>query len=156
MADPTLASSAAAAPAAGPDASSLRRLARIELPDASPLPSAYAEADRSQAVADLLMDNRFDPDGVEGGPFVLHLCVRDGRLEADGDSGDERADDLQVHELQRRRDVHRPPGRLERQRLGDGGPIAAPRPRQPLTASRRRRLPTTTSQPLRESRPTSD
>ncbi len=57
-----------------------RRLARIELPDASPLPSAHAEADRTQAVADLLAGNDFDPLGIPGGPFVLHLCVRDGRL----------------------------------------------------------------------------
>jgi uncharacterized protein (UPF0262 family) len=64
-------------------ADSPRRIARIELPDASPLPSAYAEADRAQAVADLLMDNSFDPEGVDGGPFVLHLCVREGRLAFD-------------------------------------------------------------------------
>ncbi len=57
-----------------------RRIARLELPDASPLPSAYAEADRTQAVQDLLSGNSFDPLGVPGGPFVLHLCVRDGRL----------------------------------------------------------------------------
>ncbi len=60
-----------------------RRLARIELPDATPLPSPYAEADRNQAVADLLAGNRFDPQGVPGGPFVLHLCVREGRLAFD-------------------------------------------------------------------------
>lgn len=58
----------------------LRRLQDIILPDATPLLSAYAEADRRQAVADLLMTNRFDPLGVPGGPFLLHLCVRDGRL----------------------------------------------------------------------------
>ncbi|MBY0334401.1 MAG: UPF0262 family protein [Acetobacteraceae bacterium] len=58
-----------------------RRLSRIELPDASPLPSAYADADRRQAVADLIATNRFDPAGVEHpGPFALHLMVRDGRL----------------------------------------------------------------------------
>ncbi|WP_043359744.1 UPF0262 family protein [Belnapia sp. F-4-1] len=57
-----------------------RRIARLELPDASPLPSAYAEADRRQAVQDLLAGNSFDPLGVPGGPFVLYLCVRDGRL----------------------------------------------------------------------------
>jgi uncharacterized protein (UPF0262 family) len=58
----------------------LRRLQNIVLPDATPLLSAYAEADRRQAVADLLMTNQFDPLGVPGGPFLLHLCVRDGRL----------------------------------------------------------------------------
>ena len=65
-----------AEPAAEP-----RRLTRIELPDASPLPSAYAEADRRQAVADLVAGNRFDPAGIEhDGPYTLHLMVRDGRL----------------------------------------------------------------------------
>jgi len=57
-----------------------RRIDRIVLPDDGPLPSAYAEADRRQAVADLLTDNSFDPAGVPGGPFGLHLCIRDGRL----------------------------------------------------------------------------
>jgi uncharacterized protein (UPF0262 family) len=78
------------AAAAGAPGASARRLSRIELPDASPLPSAYAEADRSQAVADLLADNSFDPDGVEGGPFVLHLCVREGRLAFDIRDGEDR------------------------------------------------------------------
>jgi uncharacterized protein (UPF0262 family) len=58
-----------------------RHLARIELPDASPLPSAYAEADRGQAVADLIAGNRFDPAGIDHpGPYALHLMVREGRL----------------------------------------------------------------------------
>jgi uncharacterized protein (UPF0262 family) len=58
-----------------------RHLARIELPDASPLPSAYAEADRRQAVADLVAGNRFDPaDVAHDGPYALHLMVREGRL----------------------------------------------------------------------------
>jgi uncharacterized protein (UPF0262 family) len=57
-----------------------RRLVNLVLPDATPLLSAYAEADRRQAVADLLTENHFDPLGVAGGPFVLRLCVRDGRL----------------------------------------------------------------------------
>ncbi|MCO6416050.1 UPF0262 family protein [Siccirubricoccus sp. KC 17139] len=57
-----------------------RRLDKLILPDDAPLPSAYAEADRRQAVADLLRENRFDPVGVGGGPFLLHLCIRDGRL----------------------------------------------------------------------------
>jgi uncharacterized protein (UPF0262 family) len=83
VADSSLARDAAAPAADGAADPSIRRLSRIELPDATPLPSAYAEADRSQAVADLLMDNRFDPEGVEGGPFVLHLCIRDGRLAFD-------------------------------------------------------------------------
>jgi uncharacterized protein (UPF0262 family) len=68
------------APALAPDPPELRRIEAIVLPDATALPSAYAEADRRQAVADLLMGNNFDPHGVPGGPFVLFLCVRDGRL----------------------------------------------------------------------------
>jgi uncharacterized protein (UPF0262 family) len=65
------------------------RLVRIELPDATPLPSAYAEADRRQAVTDLLAGNRFALHGAERGPFVLHLMVRDGRLVFDvRDQGD--------------------------------------------------------------------
>lgn len=56
------------------------RLVRIELPDAPPPPSSYAEADRRQAVEDLLAGNRFDPAGLGPGPFVLHLMVREGRL----------------------------------------------------------------------------
>jgi uncharacterized protein (UPF0262 family) len=62
------------------DAPATRRLTQLVLPDATPLLSAHAEADRRQAVADLLTENSFDPLGVPGGPFKLHLCVRDGRL----------------------------------------------------------------------------
>jgi len=54
-------------------------LIRIVLPDAQPLPSPYAEADRRQAVDDLLAGNRFRPKGLAG-PFILQLTVRDGRL----------------------------------------------------------------------------
>nr|WP_314075261.1 UPF0262 family protein [uncultured Roseococcus sp.] len=57
-----------------------RRLIRIELPDAPAPPSAYAEADRRQAIEDLLRGNSFDPAGMGEGPFVLHLMVREGRL----------------------------------------------------------------------------
>lgn len=57
-----------------------RHLIRIELPDAPPPPSAYAEADRRQAIEDLLRGNRFDPAGLGAGPFVLNLMVREGRL----------------------------------------------------------------------------
>ena len=81
----------AAAPlTAAPAPAGTRHLVRIELPDASPLPSPYAEADRNQAVADLLAGNRFDPQGIAGGPFALHLAVRDGRLIFDiRDAGDQ-------------------------------------------------------------------
>jgi len=57
-----------------------RDVIRIALPDHAPLPSPYAEADRRQAVADLLAGNRFAPEGLPPGPYILHLCLRDGRL----------------------------------------------------------------------------
>jgi uncharacterized protein (UPF0262 family) len=57
-----------------------RRLIRIELPDAPPPPSAYAEADRRQAIDDLIGGNSFDPADLGPGPFALHLMVREGRL----------------------------------------------------------------------------
>jgi uncharacterized protein (UPF0262 family) len=57
-----------------------RRIIRLELPDAGPAPSAYAEADRRAAVRDLLAGNRFDPKGLPHGPFSLHLAIREGRL----------------------------------------------------------------------------
>jgi uncharacterized protein (UPF0262 family) len=60
-----------------------RYLVRIELPDAPPPPSAYAEADRRQAIEDLLRGNRFDPAGMGEGPFALYLMVREGRLVLD-------------------------------------------------------------------------
>ncbi|WP_237212913.1 UPF0262 family protein [Falsiroseomonas oryziterrae] len=56
-----------------------RDLIRVVLPDAQPLPSAYAEADRRQAVEDLLAGNVFRPKGLTG-PFALSLTVREGRL----------------------------------------------------------------------------
>jgi uncharacterized protein (UPF0262 family) len=56
-----------------------RDLVRISLPDEQPLPSPYAEADRRQAVQDLLAGNRFRPKGLSG-PLALHIMVRDGRL----------------------------------------------------------------------------
>nr|WP_249680617.1 UPF0262 family protein [Roseococcus pinisoli] len=67
-------------PSLKPDKVGDRRLIRIELPDAPAPPSAYAEADRRQAIEDLLRGNSFDPSGMGEGPFVLHLMVREGRL----------------------------------------------------------------------------
>jgi uncharacterized protein (UPF0262 family) len=75
-----LAAAAPAAEASPGEREGPRRLSRIELPDATPLPSPYAEADRNQAVTDLLAGNTFDPQDVPGGPFALHLAVREGRL----------------------------------------------------------------------------
>jgi uncharacterized protein (UPF0262 family) len=56
-----------------------RDLVSIVLPDAQPLPSPYAEADRRQAVEDLLAGNVFRPKDLVG-PFGLQIMVRDGRL----------------------------------------------------------------------------
>jgi uncharacterized protein (UPF0262 family) len=56
-----------------------RDLVRIVLPDAQPLPSPYAEADRRQAVEDLLAGNVFRPKDLAG-PFGLQIMVREGRL----------------------------------------------------------------------------
>jgi uncharacterized protein (UPF0262 family) len=62
------------------------RLSRVVLDGEVPssLPAAL-EADRAQAVADLVAENSFVPltlkPGIAAhGPFVLHLEVRDGRL----------------------------------------------------------------------------
>ncbi|MCS6890336.1 MAG: UPF0262 family protein [Rhodovarius sp.] len=52
----------------------------IRLPGLPPLPSAYAEADRQQAIQDLLAGNRFEPAGLGDGPFGLELSLREGRL----------------------------------------------------------------------------
>lgn len=42
--------------------------------------SPVLEADRAQAVADLLADNRFAPTGLPPGPFLLRLSIQEGRL----------------------------------------------------------------------------
>ncbi len=62
------------------------RLSRVVLDGEVPssLPAAL-EADRAQAIADLVAENRFVPLTVKPGiavhgPFVLHLAVQDGRL----------------------------------------------------------------------------
>ena len=60
-----------------------RRLTRIELPEAPPPPSNYAEADRRQAIDDILRGNRFDPKGMGAGPFALKLLLQEGRLVLD-------------------------------------------------------------------------
>ena len=56
------------------------RIRSIALPAGPPLPSAFAEADRAQAVTDLLAGNAFAPHGLPPGPYNLHLILRDGRL----------------------------------------------------------------------------
>ena len=60
-----------------------QRLIRVELPEEPPAPSAFAEADRRQAIADLIAGNRFDPPGLAPGPYALAVSVREGRLVLD-------------------------------------------------------------------------
>lgn len=57
-----------------------QRVERIELPEGLAPPSAFAAADRDQAVRDLLVENRFDPPGLPPGPYGLRLDLREGRL----------------------------------------------------------------------------
>ena len=57
-----------------------QRIVRLELPDAATLPSAYAEADRRQALAYRLAEKRFDPQNLPRGPYALTLMLREGRL----------------------------------------------------------------------------
>ena len=71
------------APEAGRADEAGRDIVRIALPDHAPLHLPHAEADRQQAVADLLAHNRFAPAGLPPGPYALHLCLRDGRLVLD-------------------------------------------------------------------------
>jgi uncharacterized protein (UPF0262 family) len=57
-----------------------QRLIRLELPEEPPAPSAFAEADRRQAIADLLAANSFDPPALPPGPYALAVSVREGRV----------------------------------------------------------------------------
>jgi len=57
-----------------------RDLLRIDLPEGPPIPSPFVEADRQQAVADLLAGNRFVPAELPPGPYALRLELREGRL----------------------------------------------------------------------------
>jgi len=41
------------------------------------------EHDRSVAIFDLLEDNHFRPEGADGGPYILHLSIEEGRLVVD-------------------------------------------------------------------------
>jgi uncharacterized protein (UPF0262 family) len=69
-----------APPAASADARDAR-LARLALEgEALTRLSPVLEADRAQAVADLLAENRFAPAGTAHGPFALRLSIQEGRL----------------------------------------------------------------------------
>jgi uncharacterized protein (UPF0262 family) len=60
------------------------RLARVELTgEALSRLSPVLEADRAQAVTDLLHDNRFEPANGAAGPFALYLSINEGRLAFD-------------------------------------------------------------------------
>lgn len=60
------------------------RLRRIELTgEALTRLSPALEADRAQAVKDLLHDNRFVPTQGGPGPYALHLSIAEGRLAFD-------------------------------------------------------------------------
>ena len=89
-----------------------RDIVNIVLPDAQPLPSPYAEADRRQAVRDLLAGNRFRAKGLDG-PFSLHIMVRDGRLVLDIHD----AADAQLHALVLARGLHNEGAELLIERL---------------------------------------
>lgn len=57
------------------------RLARLVLEgEALTRLSPVLEADRAQAVADLLAENQFAPAGALAGPFALRLSIQGGRL----------------------------------------------------------------------------
>jgi uncharacterized protein (UPF0262 family) len=51
--------------------------------------SPILEADRAQAVSDLLAENHFAPAGVAGGPYRLRLSIQEGRLVFDIRDGDD-------------------------------------------------------------------
>jgi uncharacterized protein (UPF0262 family) len=70
-----------AAPAAPARAAAEFRLARLALEgEALTRLSPVLEADRAQAVADLLAENRFAPTGQPPGPYALGLSIQQGRL----------------------------------------------------------------------------
>ncbi len=70
-----------AAPHAAPTDAKAGHLARLVLEgEALTRLSPVLEADRAQAVADLLADNRFAPSGLPPGPYALRLSIHQGRL----------------------------------------------------------------------------
>jgi uncharacterized protein (UPF0262 family) len=57
------------------------RIGRIDLVgEALSRLSPEVEADRAQAIADLLHENRFVPASAPGGPYALRLSILEGRL----------------------------------------------------------------------------
>jgi uncharacterized protein (UPF0262 family) len=60
---------------------SVLRLHRVALDEESPSGlSPFIEADREQAVNDLMAASHFAPLATASGPFVLHLSIQQGRL----------------------------------------------------------------------------
>lgn len=70
-----------AAPQAAPAFAKDCRLDRLDLDgEALTRLSRVLEADRAQAVADLLAENHFAPVGLPHGPYALRLSIQEGRL----------------------------------------------------------------------------
>ena len=70
-----------AAPHAAPHPADDARLIRLDLEgEALTRLSPVLEADRAQAVADLLVENHFAPVGKSAGPYALRLSIQEGRL----------------------------------------------------------------------------
>lgn len=66
------------------DAPPTQRLTGITLDDSSVIRrSPEVEHERAVAIYDLLEDNFFRPQGVEGGPYRLHLSIAETRLQLD-------------------------------------------------------------------------
>mgnify|MGYP004544046301 CR=1 FL=1 len=73
------------------------RLVSVELDDSIGRASADVEHDRIVAITDLIEDNLFLPDGLEGGHFRLKLSLADRRLVFD--IADEAGTPLAAHIL---------------------------------------------------------
>ncbi len=70
-----------AAPHAAPHTDCDAHLIRLDLEgEALTRLSPVLEADRAQAVADLLVENHFAPVGKAPGPYALRLSIQEGRL----------------------------------------------------------------------------
>jgi uncharacterized protein (UPF0262 family) len=62
----------------------LHRLESVEIDEQSLAPATRdVEHERQVAVFDLLEDNRFRPEGAEGGPYALRISLIEGRLALD-------------------------------------------------------------------------
>ena len=73
-----------------------KRIVRVSF-DEDSLGSRGAEADHERRVAvfDLLEDNTFEPLGHDGGPYALHIAIRESRIVLDV----RLEDDTRLHEM---------------------------------------------------------